>query len=70
MTIFKNEFPILEFDDRKEAVINPDHEGLDLKLPRKCVYAFLSDHVDEYAANNKAIKVSEFVWLPRSTQPM
>ena len=61
MTLFKNEFPILEYDDKREAVINPDHEGLDLKLPRKCVYAFLADFVDEYAANNKAIKVSEFV---------
>ena len=61
MTLFKNEFPILEYDDRKDAVINPNHEDLDLKLPRKCVYAFLSNHIDEYAANNKAIKVSEFV---------
>lgn len=61
MTLFKNEFPILEFDDRKDAVINPNHEDLDLKLPRKCVYAFLADHIDEYAGNNKAIKVSEFV---------
>ena len=61
MTLFKNEFPILEFDDRKDAVINPNHEGVDLKLPRKCVYAFLSNHIDEYAGNNKAIKVSEFV---------
>ena len=61
MTLFKNEYPILEYDDRKEAVINPNHEGVDLKLPRKCVYAFLSNHIDEYAGNNKAIKVSEFV---------
>ena len=61
MTLFKNEYPILEFDDRKEAVINPNHEDLDLKLPRKCVYVFLANHVDEYAGNNKAIKVSEFV---------
>lgn len=61
MTLFKNKFPILEFDDRKDAVINPNHEDLDLNLPRKCVYAFLSNHIDEYAANNKAIKVSEFV---------
>ena len=61
MTLFKNEFPILEFDDRKDAVVNPNHEDLDLNLPRKCVYAFLGDLVDEYAEKNKAIKVSEFV---------
>lgn len=61
MTLFKNEFPILEFDDRKDAVINPNHEVLNLKLPKKCVYVFLADHVDEYARKNKAVKVSEFV---------
>ena len=61
MTLFKNEYPILEYDDRNEAVINPNHEDLDLKLPKKCVYVFLARHVDEYARNKEAIKVSEFV---------
>lgn len=61
MTLFKNEFPILEFDDSKDAVINPDHEDLEIKLPRKCVYVFLADHVDEYARKKEAVKITEFV---------
>lgn len=39
--IHKHEIPILEFDDNPQAVIMPTHEGLDLHLPEKCVYAFL-----------------------------
>lgn len=61
MTLFKNEFPILEFDDSGSSVIMPNHENLDLILPEKCVYGFLGDEIDEYALKNKAIKVSEFV---------
>lgn len=61
MSIIKNEIPILEFDSEQTAVINPTHEKLDLKLPEKCVFAFLGKHIDEYAAKADACKVSEFV---------
>lgn len=44
--IHKHEIPILEFDDNPQAVIMPTHEGLDLHLPDKCVYAFLEDEID------------------------
>lgn len=60
MTIRKNEFPILEFDDNPTSVIMPGHEELDLKLPKKCVYAFLREHVDKYAEEHGARKVAEF----------
>lgn len=39
--IQKHAIPILEFDDNPQAVIMPNHEGLDLQLPKKCIYAFL-----------------------------
>lgn len=58
MTIRKNEFPILEFDDNPTSVIMPGHEELDLKLPKKCVYAFLREHVDKYAEEHGARKVA------------
>ena len=45
--IHKHEIPILEFDDNPQAVIMPTHEGLDLHLPEKCVYAFLEDEIDQ-----------------------
>lgn len=61
MYIIKNEIPILEFDSNTKAVIEPDHEKLGLKLPKKCVFAFLGDYIDEYASNSNTRKVSQFV---------
>ena len=61
MSIIKNEIPILEFDTEQTAVINPTHEKLDLKLPKKCVFAFLGRYIDEYANRTETRKVSEFV---------
>ena len=61
MSIIKNEIPILEFDTEQIAVINPTHENLDLKLPKKCVFAFLGSYIDEYAKQMNAQQVSFFV---------
>ena len=47
--IQKHVIPILEFDDNPRAVIMPNHEGMDLQLPKKCVYAFLGEEIDCYA---------------------
>ena len=58
--ILKNEIPILEFDTDKTQVINPTHENLDIKLPKKAVFAFLDEHIERYAKEHNAIKVSEF----------
>ena len=51
MSIIKNEIPILEFDTDRTAVINPTHENLELRLPKKCVLAFLGEYISEYASN-------------------
>ena len=61
MSIIKNEIPILEFDTEQSAVLNPTHENLGLKLPKKCVFAFLSRYIDEYANKTNAKQVSTFV---------
>ena len=61
MAIIKNEIPILEFDTEQGAVLNPTHEKLGLKLPKKCVFAFLGDYIDEYANLTDAKQVSTFV---------
>lgn len=58
MSIIKNEIPILEFDTEQMAVINPTHEKLDLRLPKKCVFAFLGEYISEYACKAEAVKVS------------
>jgi len=52
--IIKNEIPILEYDDSSLEVIAPNHDCRDIKLPEKCLFAFLGDIVHEYAKNNQA----------------
>lgn len=59
--IIKNEIPVLEFDTDATAVIMPTHEKLDLNLPKKAVFAFLGDHIDEYAKKHNAIQVGKFL---------
>lgn len=58
--IIKNEIPILEFDTDKTAIIVPTHENLNLKLPRKAVFAFLDKHIEVYAKAHNGIRVGEF----------
>ena len=65
MSIIKNEIPILEFDTEQTAVINPGHKEIGLKLPKKCVYAFLGEYIDEYARGAEAVKVSEFLSMTK-----
>lgn len=59
--ILKNEIPILEFDTDKTQVINPTHENLDIKLPKKAVFAFLDEHIERYAKEHNAVQVSTFI---------
>lgn len=59
--IQKHSIPILEFDDNPQAVLMPTHEELDLKLPKKCIYAFLEEEIDRYAQEVGADCVGEFV---------
>ena len=49
MSIIKNEIPLLEYDSDTSAVIMPGHEGLDMVLPEKAVYAFLGEEINRYA---------------------
>ncbi len=59
--IITNEFPVLEYDDFSEEVITPDHDSKDLKLPEKCLFAFLGDVVHEYAERNNAEVAEEMI---------
>ncbi|MBR1746856.1 MAG: nucleoside phosphorylase [Clostridia bacterium] len=60
MTLIKNEIPILEYDDDPQAIIAPDHEGFDIRLPERAVFPFLSDTVDAYAKKVGAKAVATF----------
>lgn len=61
MSIIKHEIPLLEFDNCPSAVINPTHEGLDLHLPSKCVFAFVGDYIEQYALAHNACLAAHFV---------
>ena len=59
--ILKNEIPILEFDTDETQVINPTHENLDIKLPKKAVFSFLDEHIERYAKEHNG-KLSYFTY--------
>ena len=61
MGIIKNDIPILEFDTEQKAVISPVHEKLNLSLPKKCVFSFLGNYIDEYAYKTDAKQVALFI---------
>ena len=64
MTIIKNEFPILEFDTDKLAVIMPNRKNL-YSFPQKCVYAFLEDTTENYALRNESEVIGEFLTITK-----
>lgn len=61
MSIIKNEIPILEYDTDPSAVIMPGHEGFDMVLPEKAVFAFLGEETDRYALSKGARIPAHFV---------
>lgn len=65
--IQKHELPILEYDSGSEEVIKPNHGAEQLKLPEKCVYAFLGEAVDDYAFEAEATVAETFETITRGT---
>lgn len=60
MTIFKNQYPILEYDDSEKSIILPNHENLELDLPKKCLFTFLADALDKLANDCNAHIIGTF----------
>lgn len=60
MPVIKNEIPILEYDNSKHAVIDPDTSNDWTRLPEKAVIAFLGDMVDDFAAEHGFSLVNTF----------
>lgn len=63
--IEKNEIPILEYDTSSEEVIKPNHSAEFLRLPEKCICAFLGEAVDDYACETDARIVETFETITR-----
>ena len=63
-----NEVPLLEYDDESQEVIRPGSFYGDIRLPEKCLFAFLGDVVDSYAARNKATMAVELITVSHKTK--
>lgn len=61
MAILKHEIPILEYDTQSQAVIDPTHEELCVRLPKKCVFAFLGDRIEDHAMEHGLVPLTYFV---------
>ena len=59
--IIRNEIPILEYDTESLEVITPDHDCKELKLPEKCMFAFLGDIVHDFAKEKHAELAEELI---------
>ena len=60
MAIYKNDIPILEYDDSKKSIIMPNHEELEFNFPKKCLFTFLGDALDRLAKDYNAKIVGTF----------
>lgn len=62
MGLNRSEFPILEFDNNRDAIINPGRNKWDIKLPEKCVMTFFGDVVEKYCINNGCRILASTKW--------
>lgn len=56
----RKEFPILEFDENKEAKINPSRLIRKKDVPECCVIAFFNDVIEKMYSNNKLKQIGAF----------
>ena len=63
--LYKHDIPVLEYDDNLRAVIM--NNTYDVVLPRRAVFAFLGDPVDEYAAAAGAEVIEVYHTIGRDT---
>lgn len=61
----RNDIPLFEYDSDPHAVIEPDHEKIDVRLPERAVFAFVGETVDAYAAERGWPAVAEFVTVTK-----
>lgn len=66
MAVYKHRIPILEHDDNPKALIMHDHQS-EIVLPKRAVYGFLGDTIDEYAQRVHAEVIDVFHTIGRDT---
>lgn len=66
MALFKHEIPILEHDTNPDAVLS-HCQYPEIRLPKRAVYAFLGDTIDDYAQKAGAEVLGVFDTISRDT---
>jgi len=49
VSFLKRDYPILEYDPEKVAVIQPGRNKRGIKFPERCVMTFFGDIVEKYS---------------------
>lgn len=59
MPVYKNEYPILEYDSEKKGIIMPNRQE-NVGLPRICVMTFFGEVLKEFLTKNEAKKCNQY----------
>ena len=58
MALIKNDFPILEYDDSTNAIIQPGRKGN--SFPKNCMMTFFREVLEKYVEKTNAEKIGEY----------
>ena len=64
MPIYKNEYPILEYDTEKNGVIRPNRKGRN-QVPAMCLMTFFGDVLDDFITKREATEINYYSSLMR-----
>lgn len=59
MPLYKNDFPILEYDTAKDGIIRPNRKGRS-KVPSKCLMTFFGEVLDGFVAKHSAVEINYY----------
>lgn len=63
-----SKLPLFEFDSNPQAVLQPNHEHLNLKLPAKFIYGFVgSSSLSKFLSAFPHRKLGEFICISKTT---
>jgi uridine phosphorylase len=59
MAVIKNKYPILEYDESRHSIIEPNRKG-NYNFPKYCVITFFGEVLEKYIENNYYEKICEY----------
>ena len=58
MPLYKNDYPILEYDTEKTAIIDPKGEP---NIPAKCLMTFFDEVLQDFVKKHNAVEVNSYI---------